>query len=133
MSIDVRGYKEAMHISMGYRAFHRLREDLLPATPLGFRLEHQLWFESAWDGIFPMPGPYIDYTDFPDWDATPMMERLWELYAHPDHTGGWEDPKGTAELLGILRDRLPDGSRVDRELLDTLIELFSVSDVVRFQ
>ena len=131
--LDIQGYRETGHISMGYGTFKRLRDDLLKATPLDFQLEYRLWYGSAWEPNGMMKsGPYIDYESFPDWDATPMRVRLWEFFGHPDCEGDWDDPKATAELLGILRERLPVNSVIDRRLLDDLIALFSESDEVRF-
>ena len=145
MSIHIQGYgkirgsdgvvrsEETGDLHVGYRAFKNLRDGLLEAAPLDFRLEHQLWWESAWDANGMLrEGPYIDYEDFPDWDATPMRARLWEFCGHSDCGGSWEDPRGTAELLRILEGRLPDGSPVDRKLLGLIIELFACSDEVEF-
>ena len=96
-------------------------------------MEHQLWWESAWnpDGTM-KDGPYMEYEDFPDWNATRMRVRLWEFCGHSDCCGGWEDPRETAELLMVLKSRLPDGADVDTELLDGMIRLFSESEEVEF-
>ena len=130
---ESRSRVETGEIDVSYGRFNRLRRSLLIATPLDFQLEHQLWWESAWNPDGPMKGgPYMEYEDFPDWNATRMRVRLWEFYGHSDCCGGWEDPKETAEMLKILKSRLPDGADVDMELLDGMIRLFSESEEVEF-
>lgn len=74
----------------------------------------------------------MGYEDFPAWDATRMRFRLWEFYGHYDCCGDWGNPKETAEMLRVLRTRLPDGADVDMELLDRMIRLFSESEEVEF-
>ena len=133
MSLDIVGFRESSHLRVGYGAFAVFRRELLSAAPLDFQLQYQLWWESVWDDHVMRPGPYMEYTEFPDWDRTPMRAVLWAFFAHSDCDGDWEDPHGVAALLRVLRDRLPDRSRIDRNLLDNMIERFANSDEVRFR
>ena len=124
MEHELRGsglYAECGAVRVGYGAFKRFREALLVATPLDFQLEYQLWIETE-----------MSFEDYPDWDSTPMRRRLWEFFCHPDCGGSWEAPKETAEMLGMLGSRLPDGTDVDLRLLDRMISLFMASDEVDF-
>ena len=81
------------------------------------------------------PGPYIEYTSFPDWNRTRMRRAAWEFFGHSDCEGGFEDTKETLRFLQWLSGRVVETGRYDADneaLLHELIDVFEVSDEVEF-